>query len=60
MLSSKLRKFLLERILLDKDENPVRPIYKSPKERDNYNYGYMESSEFGANIEKGLDDENNF
>ena len=59
MLSSKLRKYLLLQLLEEK-LNPSRPEDKSPKERDNYNYGYMESSEFGANLNKGTEDEYNF
>lgn len=59
MLNSKLRKFLLEQ-LLKETNNPSRPTYKSPKERDDYNDGFMTGAEFGSNIEKGPDDENNF
>lgn len=47
----KVRKNLLQRLLKmlsEKEVDGARREYKSPKERDSYNYGYMTVSEMGS------------
>jgi hypothetical protein len=47
---TKIRKKILHRILklLETKTNGARRKYVSPKDRDSYNYGYMNINEMGS------------